>query len=160
LESDRIASIILHPLFFMSSTHPDTNDSSRPSIVPALIPPAITVIAVLGMLGVARIYDSLPLQAPGCSLRMTTGIPCLACGGTRSMMALAHGDFQEALSFNPLIFLGVISAALWLAITLIRLKYFPDSFDRPRRMPVWAIVMGIVTLFAANWIYLLLYLPE
>ena len=129
------------------------------------MPPAITVVAVILMLLVARIYDSLPLQAPACGLRTATGIPCVACGGTRSMMALSHGHFSEALTFNPLAFLGVFAAGLWLLVALVRFFFFfPDSdsdpFSHRKRLPLWSVVTGIVLLFLANWFYLFLFLPE
>lgn len=138
----------------------DPADPSRSPLIPVLIPPVITGIAILVVLGVARIYEQLPLQAPACGLRVTTGIPCVACGGTRSMMALAHGRFTEALAFNPLLFLGVILAVLWLLFTLVRVFVFRQVEPRPRRLPIRAIVTGVVLLFLANWIYLWVALPE
>ena len=129
-------------------------------MIPLLIPPAITVVAVILVLLVARIYDRLPLQAPGCGLRMTTGIPCVACGGTRSMMALSHGRFTEALTFNPLLFLGVFVAGIWLLVALFRAFVLRETRPRKRRLPLGMIVTGVVLLFVANWVYLWLYLPE
>ena len=31
-----------------------------------------------------------------------TGVPCPTTGGTRSLVALANGDFQRSLYFNPM----------------------------------------------------------
>lgn len=150
------------PTFPMSNgpaPSPSTSPS-RPPVAPLLIGPGIAAFAILAMLIVARFYDRLPLQPPACGLRTATGLPCVACGGTRSMMALAHGDFLGALSFNPLVFLGVLAAAAWLVLALVRLRFFPDRPSRPRRLPLWAIVTGLVALFAANWIYLWRFLPD
>ena len=161
LPSSMIARTKPVPGFPMSPSWPDPTPSSRPPVAPVLIGPVITAISILGMLVVARFYDRLPLQAPACGLRTTTGIPCVACGGTRSMMALAHGDFLGALSFNPLAFLGVIAAGIWLLVAVVRvLRPSPPRPPQPRRLPIWAIVVGLVTLFAANWVYLWLYLPK
>ena len=146
-----------------STTSPpasDREDPSRPPLVPLLVPPAITVAAVVLVLVVARIYDRLPIQAPGCGLRMTTGIPCVACGGTRSMMALSHGRFSEALAFNPLLFFGVFVAGAWLLVALFRVFVLRQERPRARRLPLGLIVTGVVALFVANWVYLWLYLPE
>ena len=134
-------------------------DHHRPPFAPALIPPIATAAAVLALLGIARVYDSLPIQAPPCGLRTLTGIPCLGCGGTRAMKALAHGDVRSALSFNPLVVTAVCAALIWLGASWIRHRYFPGArLGRP--IPVPWIVTGLIAAFAANWAYLILYLPE
>ncbi len=56
-----------------------------------------------------------------CTFAKITHHPCPACGGTRSVHALLHGDFMGALQFNPIaplfvIVLGALSArAVWIA---------------------------------------------
>ncbi|MCB1230625.1 MAG: DUF2752 domain-containing protein [Verrucomicrobiae bacterium] len=117
-------------------------------------------MAIVAMLVVARFYDRLPIHAPACGLLTTTGVPCMACGGTRSMMALAHGRIIEALAFNPLIFLGVIAAFAWAGTSLILWRFFPNRPSRARRLPIWVIVTGLTALFLANWVYLYFYLPR
>ena len=37
-----------------------------------------------------------------CFLYQTLGIKCALCGLTRSLCALAHGDFHQSLDFHPL----------------------------------------------------------
>lgn len=145
----------------MPSSSDKSKAGSGPVIPPALIGPGITLLAVGGMLAVARIYEQLPLQAPGCGLRNATGIPCVACGGTRSMMALAHGKVIESFTFNPLIFVGVLAAIFWAVASLIRFRFFPrEAPPKPRRLPIWLIVVGLVVLLFGNWLYLFYYLPE
>ena len=48
-----------------------------------------------------------------CPIRLTTGIPCPACGTTRSIAAITEGNFDEALRFNPLGFAVIFLALLW-----------------------------------------------
>ncbi len=134
---------------------------SRPPVAPVLIGPGITALAIIGMLLAARFYEHLPLKPPACGLREATGIPCLACGGTRSMMALARGNFADALAYNPLVFLSVVAALVWLVTALIRWRFSPTTRREPavRRVPVWVMVTTLVTLFVANWLYLWFYLP-
>ena len=48
-----------------------------------------------------------------CPIRLTTGIPCPACGTTRSIAAITEGNFDDALRFNPLGFAVIFFALLW-----------------------------------------------
>lgn len=55
---------------------------------------------------------------PVCLFHQLTGLNCPGCGGTRSVYALLHGDFQAALRDNALFVLLTPAAALrgaWLA---------------------------------------------
>jgi hypothetical protein len=40
-----------------------------------------------------------------CILKHVTGIPCPSCGSTRSVISILHGDYVQALQWNPLGFL-------------------------------------------------------
>lgn len=130
-------------------------------MAPVLIGPGITALVIAGMLLAARFYEHLPLKPPACGLREATGIPCLACGGTRSMMALARGDFAAALAYNPLVVLSVVGALVWLVTAMFRWRFSSTTHREyaARRLPVWVIITTLVTLFVANWLYLWLYLP-
>jgi len=58
-----------------------------------------------------------------CPFKALTGLPCLTCGGTRALGALARGDFLRALSWNPLVALTTLTvlalalASLWRRVT-------------------------------------------
>jgi hypothetical protein len=66
-------------------------------------------IAVLALAAAAV----LPVTelAPVCTFRSMTGLPCPACGSTRSLACLAHGQFLASAALNPL-FVAAVSAAL------------------------------------------------
>jgi hypothetical protein len=66
---------------------------------------AIFTIAALGGL----VYIG---GVPRCPIAMVTGVPCPACGSTRSMRALAHLDFDEVARFNPIAPIAVFFLAL------------------------------------------------
>ena len=124
-----------------------------------LAPSGITFLFVAGLLVAARFYDRWPFQPAPCGMRTLTGFPCVSCGGTRAMRALAIGDFPAALSFNPLAVLAVLAALLWFGITLWQTftGVPPRSGKRfSNRRILWLCL--IITI--ANWIYLILFLPE
>lgn len=48
---------------------------------------------------------------PACAFHALTGHSCLTCGLTRSLYAMAHGDFITSLQYHivgPVIFIGMI----------------------------------------------------
>lgn len=116
-----------------------------------MIGPLVVFATVVLLLIVARFYDRLPVQAPECHLKKRTGIPCLACRGTRSFQAIAKGQLVEAIKLNPGAVLGAVISALWLLGYLIR-KGNPPM----RTMPNTAIVWTVCLILAGNWLYLIL----
>ncbi|MBW4487781.1 MAG: DUF2752 domain-containing protein [Trichocoleus desertorum ATA4-8-CV12] len=58
----------------------------------------------------------------GCPIRHLTGIPCPTCGMTRSFMAIAQGDWNQALVhhlFGPVLFVSLAIAAVHLLAELV-----------------------------------------
>lgn len=141
---------------------PGNSDTRRASRRPeVLVAPVVTFLAVCVLLVLAKHYEKLPLRPPPCQLRTLTGIPCVGCGGTRAIKSLASWDVAAAIQFNPAITLAVFGIALWL---LWRLICFCARLKRPelawsRKKVVCAIVLAALLLLA-NWIYLLVYLPQ
>lgn len=129
----------------------------RPEI---LVAPVSTFLAVFLMLFFARIYDRLPARLPSCGFEATFGIPCVSCGGTRSMKALARGNLVEAVRFNPAAVLGVAASCLWLLSGLTRFflaSPVSSAESASRRIKYGAILT--LALLALNWIYLIFFLP-
>lgn len=134
-------------------------DRRDPSWHPSLVASAVTAAAAAGLLGLGRVYDSLPLHPPPCSLRTLTGIPCVGCGGTRAIQALSRGDFPTALAFNPLAAAAVLAAFAWFAATWIRHRLGLPARRGPR-VPLPWMVGGVILLLASNWVYLIFHLPR
>jgi len=131
-----------------------------------LVAPTVSLLAVLALLAAARTYDGWSVKPPSCSLRTLTGIPCMGCGGTRAMKALAGGEFTAAVQFNPLVVLGVFAIGFWFvwtAATMKMARYQRDwtnkAVDRtnPKTAIRWGMVIAVLILL--NWIYLICYLP-
>lgn len=97
-----------------------------------------------------------------CPLKSLAGLPCAFCGGTRAAAAMAHGHFQEGLALNPLVGVGCLLAALYLAYAV-----FSVATRQPRRLRLtglrpaappalrWTLRAGILALILANWAYLI-----
>ena len=114
---------------------------------------AVSAASIAG--GAAWLAMALPW--PRCPFFAVTGLPCVTCGATRSVMAFLQGDFLSALRWNPLAFVtfcALIVFDLYAAIVLVR------------RMPRLRIVdltlteknvarIIVISLVALNWIYLL-----
>ncbi len=132
--------------------------SSSTRRLEVLVAPVITFLAVITLLFIARIYDQLPVKAPDCRMKTSLGIPCLTCGGTRSMQALAAGDLGQACRFNPSVVLGVFASAIWLGFGIRSYRKGDEPLAIPeqnRRIRNGAlIILGVLLI---NWVYLILF---
>ena len=54
------------------------------------------LILLFGIWSVYILFD-MP-----CPIKLLTGFPCPACGATRALLALLHGDIQGYLHYHPL----------------------------------------------------------
>ena len=111
-------------------------------------------VIVLLMLAAGRFLPVTTLL-PACAFKGLTGIPCLTCGSTRSLVHLSHGHFMESIGMNPLISLTVIVVLFSCAYSLITLL-----FNLPRTGFVFSesekglVRSGAFVLLLANWLYL------
>jgi hypothetical protein len=98
---------------------------------------------------------------PQCWLRKLTGIPCPACGCTRSLAAWSSGDLEQALLFNPLFFAVCLGLLVWLGLWTVQ-----RTSDRPLLNGIRARAVRLpwrkiaIALVAINWLYLYLKLPK
>ncbi len=93
---------------------------------------------------------------PVCLFRRLTGLPCLTCGTTRALSALATGNLVDAVRLQPLMSGAVLAALVWGVLhtaLLFAWRRVPRlRFDRSERRWFGA---GLCALAALNWIYLL-----
>ena len=94
-----------------------------------------------------------------CSIRQQFGVPCPACGLTRSVLLTLHGHLGAAFEVNPggpLVLLGVaLLAALLLALALVRRPRAAADSDRlVRRVVLGASAYGGLTtaVLLAHWV--------
>jgi hypothetical protein len=90
-----------------------------------------------------------------CSFKAATGLPCMTCGGTRTLALFARGDLAGALAMNPLVAVGFFVLVFWALADLVlwtRGRSLGLSLG-PRARTV-AIVAGVAAL-VANWAYVI-----
>ena len=93
-----------------------------------------------------------------CLIKHTTGIPCPSCGSTRAVLALAQGNFLQALRINPF---GLIIASImlmtpiWIFIDIVTRKStlleFYKKTEQMLKKPYVAI--SLILLVVLNWIW-------
>lgn len=101
------------------------------------------------------------LPLPFCGLRELTGIPCPACGSTRSLLAWTHLDPFAAFQFNPLFFVACVGVGLWAVLAVWDRVAQGNVVSRlhqfSQRLPRLRLFLGAVVV---NWLYLYLTLPR
>lgn len=83
---------------------------------------------ILAFLGGLFLFHYPPEETPiypGCFFRELTGFSCAGCGTTRSLSALAKGDFYASFTHNPLLWAGGI---FFLLLPFLPLKIFKHKF--------------------------------
>jgi hypothetical protein len=107
--------------------------------------------AALVCAAAAPLAPALAEGMPPCLFRALVGIPCLTCGGTRALLALARFDAGAAFGWNPLaaaagiLFISGGAIALGAALAGREVR-------TPRPTPV--LRAGIVLAAVANWAFL------
>lgn len=106
------------------------------------------VLALLLIGGAALFLVISPQQRfyPECILHNTTGVECPACGSSRSLHSLAHGQVREAFHHHPFIAVG------W-PLLAIYASYMFFAGGEPRRSEGHRIYRKrIVALFLWLWL--------
>ena len=114
-----------------------------------------TVFLLVGLVAVLVMPAALHLL-PGCVFKAITGVPCVACGGTRAAVALAHGQPLHALGWNPLVAAGLLGLVVYLPyawlVVIGAMRPLRTGWLTPP-MPVW-LRWTTLTALLANWLYL------
>jgi len=88
-----------------------------------------------------------------CLLKLTTGVPCLACRGTRAALALGRGDLPSALRYNPLATLLILVAFAGSTFAATTGRWpAPPRLTSPWPTVAWS-ALGLA--LAANWAYVI-----
>ncbi len=88
---------------------------------------------------------------PSCPFRMLVGIPCLTCGGTRALLALARFDVGAAFGWNPLV---AAAGILFIAGGVVALGAALAGGEVRTPRPTPLLRAALVLALAANWAFL------
>ena len=89
-----------------------------------------------------------------CLFRRLTGLPCLTCGGTRALAALAVGDIAGAFRIQPLVSALLIACAAWGAANTFCLTALRRHVSVRMSLAGWIVcAVGVIALVVCNWIY-------
>ena len=94
---------------------------------------------------------ALTRELAPCPFRALVGIPCLTCGGTRALLALARFDVGAAFSWNPL---AAAAGILLVVGGLVALGAALSGRGVESPRPTGALRAALVFAVAANWVFL------
>jgi hypothetical protein len=81
------------------------------------------------------------------------GIPCMGCGATRATLNLLHGDWWEAIYFNPMIIIFYSCMILWGAVSLWSFVRGKEVHMAMVSWLAWAGRASLIAIPLANWLY-------
>ena len=109
----------------------------------------ITVV-VLALAIIYFKFDPLSFSwFPKCIFHELTGLECPSCGGQRAVHAALHGNFLQALRFNPFIIVLVPYGVSLIYVSIIRT---PKTAQFRRILLHRTIILTYCVLYIAWWI--------
>ncbi|RAS65470.1 uncharacterized protein DUF2752 [Lentzea atacamensis] len=81
---------------------------------------------------------------PKCPFNWLTGLNCPACGATRMVHALLHGDVVGAFHFNAVLLALGVPLAVWLFARWTRDRWTGERRSVPKRVGVVVLVVAAV----------------
>jgi hypothetical protein len=120
-------------------------------------PPVGAIFGGIGLLAAAAVgllrLDRIPLTL--CVFKGLTGLPCPTCGSTRALGRLFALDFAGAFAMNPFTTLVAVLVAGWAVTDIVLLpRRRALDLDVGKRLG-FALRVGALVLFLANWVYLI-----
>ena len=92
---------------------------------------------------------------PECMFHKLTGIPCLTCGGTRSLVALSQFDFVSSFILNPLTPIFVIALVVFSSIMLFGYIFKKSLVLKFSEGEKKLLRIGAIALIVFNWLFLI-----
>jgi hypothetical protein len=119
-------------------------------------PPLGAIFGGIGLVAAAAVWllrlDRIPLTF--CLFKAFTGLPCPTCGSTRALGRLFALDPAGALRMNPFTVLAAVVVAGWAVADLVLLPRRRALGLQVSPRLAFALRVGALVLFLANWVYL------
>jgi Protein of unknown function (DUF2752) len=120
------------------------------------------LLATICAAGYGWIYYSLRSAVENdmhaCLFKKVAGVPCPSCGSTRSVISLMQGDIVQAVLWNPMGLILLVSMALiplWIAYDLFNKKR--TLFITYRKAELFfsrkRYAIPVLVLLLANWMW-------
>jgi len=119
----------------------------------------VTALFFLGFLFPSERVEPL-ISGPLCLFKRFTGLPCLFCGFTHSLISSFKLSFKEAFFYNPagiLLFFVFITAVINSFLGLSVKRQVILYLNRPEK---FIIILGVVLLLVLTWIFRLRTFPS
>lgn len=115
---------------------------------------------ILGLFGLGlTVHHAFPqisqllLSRPAtCSMQTLTGVACIGCRGTRSVIALANGNLLQAFLYNPLILVVAVFVLIWAVCVALTRKNLDWRMSRPSVRLFWIVAAAIAI---GSWIFVI-----
>lgn len=119
--------------------------------IPKWAAPFAALVCIGGAVGytlVTNPTDSAPDAPPSCILKLTTGLDCPGCGGTRAAWYLLHGDVSAAARHH-LLFVFAVPFLIYLYVAWAVKSAFGKQLPQLRISPMaLAVFMGAWLAFS------------
>ncbi|MEV1286950.1 DUF2752 domain-containing protein [Micromonospora sp. NPDC049679] len=115
---------------------------------PRWLAPVAALGCIAGAVGYTTLVDptdSTADAAPTCLLKLTTGLDCPGCGGTRAFWYVLHGDLPAAARHH-ILFVFALPFLLYLYVAWAGERMFRW------RLPQLRITPAVVGVFLAAWL--------
>lgn len=119
---------------------------------------SILFLSLVGSVWTVLNLYNMSLPFLGCLFYKLTGLPCPACGSTRSVTAFLFGDYRGAFTINPLGLLTsfcMIIACIWICKDYL---FHSDSFYKVfQKIKLFvqrrSVAFVLIFLLLANWLW-------
>lgn len=108
-------------------------------------------------LGVLLLLPSDGLGLYVCPFHLLTGHICPACGLTRSISSLLHGEFVMSVLYHPL---GALVAAYLLLLILFNKNALVAVPSATRKRVTPFLIAAVVILVLGTWVLRLIHTPQ
>jgi hypothetical protein len=112
-------------------------------------------IFAIGLIICGHLIQNYLSILPPCIFKQITGIPCLTCGGTRSIVALSNFEIYRAFLFNPLVMLFGVGIMVFSFGALTGWIFKKSIAVILSNNEIRAIRIFIISLVVLDWAFLI-----